>query len=308
MKTQNKTNNVAINNVNNKEEITMSKPFVFVPATKEDNKDKEMITMNMNKVNGIVNMNELVNNVTKTSDNRYVKKDDLAKFLSDNKIIDKLSKNELKKTKRDELVSILNAYVDNLINTGVVKPLETVVLTTNENIENICNTTDTDIVPTGDFVYDKMVIDDDNELEYYAKLADYENDKNNYKRRKIAIQLEEEAWQRLANTTGLTFDNGTKPETLEMTEEEKFNTVVKKIAKASFVANKGDSKGFRIITMKALYGIIRNVYANGNEKLEEDFIKNIINKLVSNNYLNFKRYESGALMFYPTVKCREYIK
>lgn len=80
--------------------------------------------------------------------------------------------------------------------------------------------------------------------------------------------------------------------------------IVKNIVKASFIATKGDSKGHRIVTMHKLFGIIRKAYANG----DEAFIKDIINQLVTLKYIRFKKYESGAMVFYPTVKCKEYIK
>ena len=84
--------------------------------------------------------------------------------------------------------------------------------------------------------------------------------------------------------------------------------IVKNIVKASFIATKGDSKGHRIVTMHKLFGIIRKAYTNGNEQIDEIFIKDIINQLVTLKYICFKKYESGAIIFYPTVKCREYIK
>lgn len=84
--------------------------------------------------------------------------------------------------------------------------------------------------------------------------------------------------------------------------------IVKNIVKVSFIATKGDSKGHRIVTMHKLFGIIRKAYANGNEQIDEAFIKDIINQLVTLKYIRFKKYESGAMVFYPTVKCREYIK
>lgn len=84
--------------------------------------------------------------------------------------------------------------------------------------------------------------------------------------------------------------------------------LVKNIVKASFIASKGDSKGKRIITMHKLFGIIRKAYANGDEKLEESFIKNIVNQLVTLKYISFKKYESGAMVFYPTVKASEFAK
>lgn len=84
--------------------------------------------------------------------------------------------------------------------------------------------------------------------------------------------------------------------------------IVKNIVKVSFIATKGDSKGHRIVTMHKLFGIIRKAYANGNEQIDEVFIKDIINQLVTLKYIRFKKYESGAMVFYPTVKCKEYIK
>lgn len=308
---------------------TSEKPFVFIPAkeikeeitmnennntaTNNSATEKEMVTMT--RVERIMNMYDTVKHATKTTDDKYIRKDILAKFLFDNDIIQhELSKNEIKRTKRDELVDILNNTVQNLINSGVIKPIEIVdykemidMKQTKENVQG------TEVVAAGDFVYDKMPIDDMNDMaEYYDKLADYENNKKAYYNRKSRTQINNEAWQRLANATGLTFDNGngtkTEPHVSEMTEEDKFNTVVKRMAKASFIANRGDNEGLRIVTMKALYSIIRKVYANNNEQLEESFIKDIINKLVSTHYLSFKKYESGAIIFYPTVKCREYIK
>lgn len=82
--------------------------------------------------------------------------------------------------------------------------------------------------------------------------------------------------------------------------------IISNIVKASFIATKGDSKGSRIVTMKRLFGIIRGAYAkNKDEKLEDTFIKNVINELVKLKYLTCKKYESGAMVFYPTIKCKE---
>ena len=83
--------------------------------------------------------------------------------------------------------------------------------------------------------------------------------------------------------------------------------IVKSIVKASFVATKGDSKGKRILTMHKLFGIFRKAYTNNlNDKLEESFIKDIINQLVKLQYIGFKKYESGAIVFYPTTKAANY--
>ena len=84
--------------------------------------------------------------------------------------------------------------------------------------------------------------------------------------------------------------------------------LVKNIMKASFVATKGDSKGKRIITMHKLFGIVKATYTVNNESIDEAFIKDIINQLVTLKYITFKKYKSGAMMFYPTSKAADYIK
>ena len=80
---------------------------------------------------------------------------------------------------------------------------------------------------------------------------------------------------------------------------------------AMFTATKSkdpDVNGKLMITMSKLYAIIADVYeleinAPGND----DFIKkNVINYLCKNGWLTFKRYETGALSFFPTVKMRDY--
>lgn len=81
--------------------------------------------------------------------------------------------------------------------------------------------------------------------------------------------------------------------------------LVKRIRKASFKATKGDSVGRVIITMKKLSGIIGHVYGNG-ARVTDELLHQVINQLVKLNYLCFKRYESGALIFYPTVKVRDF--
>ena len=81
--------------------------------------------------------------------------------------------------------------------------------------------------------------------------------------------------------------------------------LVARIRKASFKATKGDSSGRVIITMKKLSGIIGHVYGNG-ARVTDELLHQVINQLVKLNYLCFKRYESGALIFYPTVKVRDF--
>ena len=81
--------------------------------------------------------------------------------------------------------------------------------------------------------------------------------------------------------------------------------LVTRIRKASFKATKGDSAGKVIITMKKLSGIIGHIYGNG-ARVTDELLHQVINQLVKLNYLCFKRYESGALIFYPTVKVRDF--
>lgn len=99
-----------------------------------------------------------------------------------------------------------------------------------------------------------------------------------------------------------------KPENKITINKKHGDYLVKNIIKASFVATKGDSKGKRIITMHKLFGIVKAAYGNNNEPVDESFIKDIVNQLVTLKYITFKKYESGAMMFYPTAKAYEYVK
>ena len=111
---KNNTNNTATNNnaTTIKEESTMK-----TLATR---------TLNMNKTERLVYVLDIALHVTKTSDELYVKKDELAKFLFDNDIISRMpSKNELKRTKRQVFVDILDTAVQNLIKNKVTTPVNT---------------------------------------------------------------------------------------------------------------------------------------------------------------------------------------
>ena len=98
-------------------------------------------------------------------------------------------------------------------------------------------------------------------------------------------------------------DDGAEPEFFISQKDGR--ELVKRIRKASFKATKGDSAGKVIITMKKLSGIIGHVYGNG-ARVTDELLHQVINQLVKLNYLYFKRYESGALIFYPTVKVRDF--
>lgn len=83
-------------------------------------------TLNMNKTERLVYVLDIALHVTKTSDELYIKKDELAKFLFDNDIISRMpSKNELKRTKRQVLVDILDTAVQNLIKNKMITPVNT---------------------------------------------------------------------------------------------------------------------------------------------------------------------------------------
>lgn len=83
-------------------------------------------TLNMNKTERLVYVLDIALHVTKTSDELYVKKDELAKFLFDNDIISRMpSKNELKRTKRQVFVDILDTAVQNLIKNKMITPVNT---------------------------------------------------------------------------------------------------------------------------------------------------------------------------------------
>lgn len=105
-------------------------PEVIIPAEyfEEDNKQEEVkmekkdlatIILNMSRNERLVYVWETVLNITDTCSDLYITKAELAKFLFDNDIIQRsLSKKELKKTNRQELVDILDTAVNNLAKTG----------------------------------------------------------------------------------------------------------------------------------------------------------------------------------------------
>lgn len=80
---------------------------------------------------------------------------------------------------------------------------------------------------------------------------------------------------------------------------------------AMFMATKSkdpETNGKYMVTMAKLYAIIADVYGlKKDEPGNDEFIKkNVINYLCKNGWLVFKRYETGALSFFPTVKMRDY--
>lgn len=205
MKTNKTNNNATVNNNNIKEEAIMT------------------------KTERIMDTYRRVQEFTKTSDEGYVKKDELIQLFDDC-----MGNRPSKKTTRKELVESLETIVNNI-------------------------KSEQNKVPVGDMSSDK----------YYPEL---QNDDN-------AIVIDKKHGDYL----------------------------IKNIVKASFIATKGDNKGNRIITMHKLFGIIKNAYSADNKPVDEAFIKDIINQLVILKYICFKKYESGAIVFYPTVKAKEYI-
>lgn len=84
-------------------------------------------TLNMNRVERLMHVRDSLTHATKTTDEFYIKKEELVQFLFDNDIISRMpGKNELKKTKRQEFVDILMTAVQNLIDAKVITPINAV--------------------------------------------------------------------------------------------------------------------------------------------------------------------------------------
>lgn len=120
-------NNLETNNStnNNKEVITMTNEMI-----------KKLDTLN--RIEQLVQVLEWCDNINNVHDVYYVKKDILAKFLFDKDLIGRqLSKRELKKITRDELIANLRSAVDNLINAGVITPVNTIQVNINDSTNSI---------------------------------------------------------------------------------------------------------------------------------------------------------------------------
>lgn len=106
-------------------------------------------TLNMGKVERLMYVRDNLIYVTKTTDERYIKKEELAQFLFDNNIISRMpGKNELRKTKRQELVDILMAAVQNLIDIKAITPINAAPISV-DDLEDIMlgNTPAQDVQP-----------------------------------------------------------------------------------------------------------------------------------------------------------------
>lgn len=80
---------------------------------------------------------------------------------------------------------------------------------------------------------------------------------------------------------------------------------------AAFKASKSKDpavNGHLMVTMSKLYAIIADVYGlkQGDPGNDAFIKKGVINYLCKNGWLAFKRYDSGALSFFPTTKMVEY--
>lgn len=295
-----KTNNETVNATTNEEMVNMN----------------TTITTNKNTVNNVntkeeIIMNAPVKETNVTTNNTTVKEES----IMDKKVKDYTLGGTINATNWQEFRAVMKEAG---INTGTktyaqlveeynALPKEETKSFTFTSADETDNST---VVPVGDFSSDKMPNEtpenkttNEETLNYYNKMAEYENAKKTYvKNQKTRAQINEEQWQALSQTTGLKFDTDTNNETEQTdttTEEDKTNILVKNIVKSSFVATKGDNKGCRMITMKVLFAVIGSVYGKDCGK---EFIQDKINELKTQGYIGFKRYESGALVFYPTVK------
>lgn len=127
MKPENNTANVTINP--NNEETTMVKETIkhAIDKSKEAKDTLATRILNMDRAERLVYVWDIILHVTKTSDVLYIDKAELAQFLFDNDIISRMpGKNELKRTKRQEFVDILDTAVQNLIDAKVITPVNAV--------------------------------------------------------------------------------------------------------------------------------------------------------------------------------------
>jgi len=142
----NMTTNTTPANNTNKEETKMitntaSKALDMVEHMKKGEttykkSNLALVLLNINTVTErLMYVWDNVQHVTRTSDELYISKEDLAQFLFDADIIQRhLSKTELKKIKRQKLVDTLSTAVNNLIKAGVITPMKTVTFEEAEKI------------------------------------------------------------------------------------------------------------------------------------------------------------------------------
>ena len=126
--TNNTNNTKTINSETKKEVITMTNEMI-----------KKLDTLN--RTMQLVQVLEWCDNIKNVHDVYYVKKDVLAQFLFNKDLISRqLSKKELKRIKRDELIANLREAVGNLREAGIITPTTPVAK----------------VVSVGDFCNDKV--------------------------------------------------------------------------------------------------------------------------------------------------------
>jgi hypothetical protein len=151
--------------------------------------------------------------------------------------------------------------------------------------------------------YNSLNSEDANKTEYYNNMAKQAQ----VSQVKTKSQYNEERWDAIAQSAGLELSKTKKVTVDAEKDKDKLETILKDIIKSSFTANQGDSKGLKILPMKKLYGIIKRAYVGKDNNLDEDSIKKVINILVFNKYIKYKKYESGAMIFYPTTSAADYV-
>ena len=132
MKKNANTTETIDNATTNKEESTMNKTNNTTVTNNSTTTKKEVITMTNEMIKVLDTMDKTMQlvqvlewcDIKNVHDVCYVKKDVLAQFLFDKDLIGhQLSKRELKKITRDELIANLRSAVDNLTNAGVITPV-----------------------------------------------------------------------------------------------------------------------------------------------------------------------------------------
>lgn len=133
MKKNANTTKTIDNATTNKEESTMNKTNNTTATNNSTTTKKEVITMTnemikvldtMNRTMQLVQVLEWCDTIKNVHDVCYVKKDVLAQFLFDKDLIGRqLSKKELKKITRDELIANLRSAVENLTKANVITPV-----------------------------------------------------------------------------------------------------------------------------------------------------------------------------------------
>lgn len=88
--------------------------------------------------------------------------------------------------------------------------------------------------------------------------------------------------------------------------------ILKRIWNSSYIATKchdSELNGKRLIKLANIMAIINFVINKDNKgRMDDAYMKEVINALVKEKYLSFKKYEGGALQFYMKSENEELIK